>query len=135
MYYTMPTKEEFDMFYGVFAHPVLWFHQHYLWDLGNEPVIDDRIHQAWAEGYVEVNRQVAAKVVEVARKAPRRPLVLVHDYQLYLVPQLVRKALPGAMLHHFATVPGRTPRYWQSRPKPMRDALPRGPPGCNIVAL
>ena len=63
LHYAMPTKEQYDMYYGVFANPVLWFIQHYLWDLGNEPVIDDRIHQAWTEGYVEVNRQMAEKVI------------------------------------------------------------------------
>src|ERR1700693_3332566 len=112
LHYAIPTKEQYDMYYGVFANPVLWFIQHYLWDLGNEPVIDDRIHQAWAEGYVEVNRLIAEKVIQVAREAPRRPLVLVHDYQLYLVPRLVRKALPGAMLQHFVHVPWTRPQYW-----------------------
>jgi trehalose 6-phosphate synthase len=135
LHYAMPTKEQYEMYYGVFANPVLWFIQHYLWDLGNEPVIDDRIHQAWAEGYVEVNRLVAAKVVEVARKAPRRPLVLVHDYQLYLVPGLVRKALPGAMLQHFVHVPWPTPQYWKVLPKAMRDAILEGLLGCDIVGF
>src|SRR5205823_10516658 len=40
-------------------------------------------------GYVEVNKQIARKVVDVARGLPGRPLVMVHDYQLYLVPKLV----------------------------------------------
>src|SRR6202166_1445869 len=82
--YAVPTKEQYEMYYGVLANPVLWFIQHYLWDLGNEPVIDDRIHQAWTDGYVAVNRQIAEKVVKVARAAPKRPLVMVQDYQLYL---------------------------------------------------
>ena len=77
LHYAVPTKEQYDMYYGVFANPVLWFIQHYLWDLGNEPVIDDRIHQAWEDGYVEVNRQMAAKTIAVARAASGRPLVLV----------------------------------------------------------
>jgi trehalose 6-phosphate synthase len=67
LHYAVPTKEQYDMYYGVFANPVLWFIQHYLWDLGNEPVIDDRIHQAWTDGYVAVNRQIVEKVVAVAR--------------------------------------------------------------------
>src|SRR5260370_35978133 len=109
--------------------------QDYLGDLRQEPVSDDRIHQAWTDGYVEVNRQVAATVVEVARNAPRRPLVLVHDYQMYLVPGLVRKALPAAILTPFVHVPWPTPQYWKVLPKPMRDAILEGLLGCDIVGF
>jgi len=135
LHYAIPTKEQYDMYYGVFANPVLWFIQHYLWDLGNEPVIDDRIHQAWEEGYVEVNRLIAEKVIEVARAAPSRPLVLVHDYQLYLVPQMVRDQLPGAIIQHFIHIPWPTPQYWKVLPKQMRDAILEGLLGCDIVGF
>src|SRR6267154_5427414 len=135
LHYAVPTKEQYDMYYGVFANPVLWFIQHYLWDLGNEPVIDDRIHQAWSEGYVEVNRQVAAKTIAVARAAPGRPLVLVHDYQLYLVPRMVRKEVPDAVIQHFVHVPWPTPQYWKVLPKEMRDAILDGLLGCDVVGF
>jgi trehalose 6-phosphate synthase len=135
LHYATPTKEQYELYYGVFANPVLWFIQHYLWDLGNEPVIDDRIHQAWQEGYVEVNRLMAEKVIEVARAAPNRPLVLVHDYQLYLVPRLVRTALPSAMIQHFVHVPWPTPQYWKVLPKEMRDAILEGLLGCDVVGF
>src|SRR5438552_4238091 len=135
LHYVSPTREQYDMYYSVFANPVLWFIQHYLWDLANEPIIDERIHQAWREGYVEVNRQVAARVVDVARAAPKRPLVLVHDYQLYLVPRLVRQALPSAMIQHFVHVPWPTPQYWKVLPKQMRDAILEGLLGCDVVGF
>ena len=135
LHFVAPTREQYEMYYAVFANPVLWFIHHYLWDLANEPVIDERIHQAWREGYVEVNRQMAARVVEVGRAAPRRPLVLVHDYQLYLVPRLVRQALPSAMIQHFVHVPWPTPQYWKILPKPMRDAILEGLLGCDIVGF
>ena len=135
LHYAAPTREQYDMYYGVFANPVLWFIQHYLWDLGNEPVIDERIHQAWHEGYVEVNRQMAEKVVEVARAAPMRPLVLVHDYQLYLVPGLVRQKVPTAIIQHFVHVPWPTPQYWKVLPQLMRDAILEGLLGCDIVGF
>ena len=31
--------EAYDYFYNVFANPMLWFIQHYLWDLSNAPDI------------------------------------------------------------------------------------------------
>jgi trehalose 6-phosphate synthase len=135
LHYATPSREQYEMYYAVFANPVLWFIQHYLWDLAIEPVIDDRIHQAWAEGYVEVNRQMAAKTIEVAKAAGARPLVMVHDYQLYLVPRLVRKELPEAVIQHFVHVPWPTPQYWKVLPKHMRDAILEGLLGCDIVGF
>ncbi len=135
LHYAAPSREQYEMYYSVIANPVLWFIQHYLWDLGNEPVIDERIHQAWSDGYVKVNELMAAKVVEVARAAAGRPLVLVHDYQLYLVPRLVRQELPDAVIQHFVHVPWPTPQYWKVLPKHMRDAILDGLLGSDIVGF
>jgi len=135
LYYATPTREQYEMYYSVIANPVLWFLQHYLWDLGNEPVIDERIHQAWTNGYVEVNRQMCAKVVELARAGSGPPLVLVHDYQLYLVPKMLRQELPDAVIQFFLHVPWATPQYWKVLPKDMRDAILEGLLGCDIVGF
>jgi len=135
LYYATPTGEQYERHYAVISNPVLWFIQHYLWDLGNEPVVDDRIHQAWAEGYVQVNLQMAEKVIELAQKAPNPPLVLVHDYQLYLVPRLVREAVPNALIQHFIHVPWPTPQYWKVLPQHMRDPILQGVLGCDVVGF
>jgi len=135
LHYVTPTPEQYEMYYSVISNPVLWFIQHYLWDLANQPIINGKIHKAWTDGYVQVNKQVAAKVVEVGRQLPDRPLVMVHDYQLYLVPQLVRDQLPGAIIQHFIHIPWPTPQYWKVLPKPMRDAILRGLLGCDIVGF
>ena len=135
LFYATPTREQYEMYYSVISNPVLWFLQHYLWDLGNEPIIDDRIHQAWTDGYVEVNRQMAERVIGLARGASARPLVLVHDYQLYLVPRFVREALPDAVIQFFLHVPWATPQYWKVLPKEMRDAILEGLLACDIVGF
>jgi len=119
----------------VMANPVLWFIQHYLWDLAQQPIINGRIHRAWKDGYVEVNRQVAEKVIDVGRQVPHRPLVLVHDYLLYLVPRIVRQKLPGAIIQHFIHIPWPTPQYWKVLPKEMRSAILEGLLGCDIVGF
>src|SRR3989442_4456368 len=131
----MPTRNQYDQYYSVMANPLLWFVQHYLWDLAQQPIINGRIHRAWKDGYVEVNRQVAQKVVDVGRRLPHRPLVLVHDYQLYLVPKIVREQLPGAIIQHFIHIPWPTPQYWKVLPKEMRSAILEGLLGCDIVGF
>ncbi|HKC18010.1 MAG TPA: trehalose-6-phosphate synthase [Candidatus Dormibacteraeota bacterium] len=135
LHYATPTAEQYDQYYSVISNPVLWFIQHYLWDLANQPVINGRIHRAWKNGYVDVNKQVARKVVEVARGLPGRPLVLVHDYQLYLVPKLVREQLHGAIIQHFVHIPWPTPQYWKVLPREMRDAILHGLLGCDVVGF
>jgi trehalose 6-phosphate synthase len=135
LYYAIPSREQYDLYYSVISNPVLWFIQHYLWDLGNEPVIDERIHQAWADGYVQVNLQMAEKVMELARAATDPPLVLIHDYQLYLVGRILREAVPNAIIQHFIHIPWPTSQYWKVLPKHMRDPIIEGLLGCNVVGF
>src|SRR3982074_205061 len=135
LHYATPTPEQYDQYYSVIANPVLWFIQHYLWDLAQQPIINGRIHRAWNNGYVEVNKQVARKVVDVARGLPGRPLVRVHDYQLYLVPRLVREQLHGAIIQQFVHIPWPTPQYWKVLPREMRDAILYGLLGCDVVGF
>src|SRR6266436_662641 len=135
LHYVNPTREQYHRYYSVISNPVLWFIQHYLWNLAQEPIIDSEIHTAWADGYVEVNRQVARRVVEVGHQLPERPLIMVHDYQLYLVPKMVRRELPGAIITHFVHIPWPTPQYWKVLPRNMRDAILEGLLGCDIVGF
>jgi trehalose 6-phosphate synthase len=135
LYYATPTPEQYEQYYSTISNPVLWFVQHYLWDLANQPVINGRIHRAWQTGYVEVNKQMARKVVEVARGLPGRPIVMVHDYQLYLVPKMVREQLQGAIIQHFVHIPWPTPQYWKVLPREIRDAIVQGLLGCDIVGF
>ena len=135
LHYATPTQEQYERYYSVIANPVLWFIQHYLWDLGNEPVVDERIHQAWSEGYVAVNALMAAKVVELAQAASQPAMVLVHDYQLYLVPRIVRDAVPEALIQHFVHVPWPTPQYWKVLPRHMRDPILEGLLGCDVIGF
>ena len=135
LHYVTPTIEQYEQYYSMISNPVLWFIQHYLWDLAHQPIINGRIHRAWSDGYVEVNKQVARRVAEVAIRLPERPLVLVHDYQLYLVPKLVREHVPGAIIQHFVHIPWPAPQYWKVLPREMRDAILHGLLGCDIVGF
>ena len=43
--------EAYDRFYNIIANPMLWFIQHYLWDLSNAPDIRRHEVEAFEEGY------------------------------------------------------------------------------------
>jgi trehalose 6-phosphate synthase len=135
LHYANPEPRRYEDYYSVIANPLLWFVQHYLWDLTYEPIIDERYWRAWNEGYVEVNRVVAETVAQVARRSERSPLVLTQDYHLYLVPRRLRSLAPGAVLQQFVHIPWPTPQYWKVLPQAMRDAVIRGLLGNDVVGF
>src|SRR5437660_1506597 len=121
-----PPRLVYDLYYNSIANPLLWFVQHYLWNLAEAPVLDDSTHRAWTQGYRLVNELFAQQVVREARRGRKRPLVLSHDYHLYLVPRMVRRELPDAVLQHFVHIPWPTPQYWKVLPSYMREEIMDG---------
>jgi len=127
--------EAYDLYYNVISNPLLWFIQHYLWDLSREPNVDSTIERAWTDGYQVVNYNFAQRIVEVAEKSKKPPLVLIHDYQLYLVAGMVRERMPEAVLQHFVHIPWPTPQYWTILPRHIRDAIVHGILGNDIIGF
>jgi trehalose 6-phosphate synthase len=125
----------YDLYYNVISNPLLWFIQHYLWDLAREPIVDAGTVHAWRDGYVKVNQLFADKVIAAAAGSEKTPLVLVQDYQLYLVPRMVRQAVENVRLQHFVHVPWPTPQYWKVLPKKIRDDIVHGILGNDIVGF
>ncbi len=63
-----PPRLAYDLYYNTIANPLLWFVQHYLWNLAEAPVLDDSTHRAWTEGYRLVNQLFAQQIVREARR-------------------------------------------------------------------
>ncbi len=124
----------YDQFYNVVANPMLWFIQHYLWDLSNAPYIRQAEIDAFNEGYVQVNQDLADAVVQEYDRAGE-PVVMVHDYHLYLLPKLVRAARPGVFLHHFVHIPWSQPDSWRVLPTKMREAIYDGILSNDIIGF
>ena len=125
----------YDMYYNTISNPLLWFVQHFLWNLAQAPILDETTHRAWTDGYRRVNQLFAQHVVREARRGHQRPLVLSHDYQLYLIPRLVRRELPDAVLQHFVHIPWPTPQYWKVLPQYMRDEIMDGLLAADVIGL
>jgi trehalose 6-phosphate synthase len=124
----------FDHFYNVFSNPLLWFLQHYLWELAYTPVIDHGVYHAWNEGYVRVNRAFAEAVLDELEHEPDAA-VFFHDYHLYLAPRFVRDRAPSATLAHFVHIPWPQRDYWNVLPEPMRAAIHDGVLANDIVGV
>jgi trehalose 6-phosphate synthase len=126
--------EVYERYYNVVANPMLWFIQHYLWDLSNVPDIRAEELQAWSEGYVVANDLFADAVVEALQANPGA-VVMLHDYHLYTAPAGIRERMPDAFLHFFVHIPWPQPDYWRVLPPGIREAVLDGLLANDIVAF
>jgi trehalose 6-phosphate synthase len=126
--------ETYHAYYNVIANPMLWFIQHYLWDLSNAPDVRREEIDAWEHGYLEANRAFAQAVNEELADDPER-VVMLHDYHLYTAPEAIRAAHPHAFLHFFVHIPWSQPDYWRILPPPVREAILRGLLANDIIAF
>jgi len=126
--------DAYDRFYNVVANPLLWFIQHYLWDLSNAPDIRRNEVEAFESGYNVVNEDLARAVLEQV-EGVEEPVVMVHDYHLYTLPALVRRARPDVFLHHFVHIPWTQPDAWRVLPTPIRTEIYDGILANDIVGF
>ena len=122
-------------FYAVISNPLLWFIQHYLWDLSDAPDITRHEVDAFEHGYTPVNAAFADAVAEEVEARGGRATVMVQDYHFYLVPGRVRDRCPDVFLHHFVHIPWPHPDAWRVLPPTMRDAVFHGILGNDVVAF
>ncbi|MDQ1441404.1 MAG: trehalose 6-phosphate synthase [Acidimicrobiaceae bacterium] len=122
-------------FYAIISNPMLWFIQHYLWDLSKSPDITTREIDAFDNGYVSVNTRFADSVAEEVEARGGRATVMVHDYHFYLVGAQVRARCPDVLLHHFVHIPWPHPDAWRVLPPSMREAIFNGLLGNDVVAF
>jgi trehalose 6-phosphate synthase len=124
----------YDWFYNVVSNPMLWFLQHYLWELAYTPSIDIALQHAWDEGYARVNAAFAEAVIEELELDPDAA-VFFHDYHLYLAPRLVREQVPDALLAHFVHIPWPQTDYWHVLPDAGRRAIHDGLLANDVVGF
>ncbi|MFN8216754.1 MAG: trehalose-6-phosphate synthase [Solirubrobacterales bacterium] len=124
----------YDRFYNVIANPILWFIQHYLWDLSNAPDIRQDELDAWDYGYQTVNRDIAEAVLDQI-DGEDDPLVMLHDYHLYTAPRMIRDRRPDVFLHHFVHIPWSQPDSWRVLPTRIRNAIYDGLLANDIIGF
>jgi trehalose 6-phosphate synthase len=126
--------DAYDRFYNIFANPMLWFIQHYLWDLSNAPDVRRNEVEAFEYGYNVVNEDLATAVIEEIEDEDE-PVVMVHDYHLYTLPALVRRARPDVFLHHFVHIPWTQSDAWRVLPQKIREELYCGLLSNDIIGF
>ena len=121
-----PDESAFEGYYNVISNPLLWFLQHSMWDVSYAPVINRNTWKAWEDGYLAVNRQFAEAIFSKLGSSPKSNLVMLQDYQLYMVAHYLRRKLPSRRrptILHFIHIPWPGPEYWGFLPPTMRQAI------------
>ncbi len=127
--------ELYDGFYNVFANPMLWFIQHYLWDLSNAPYIRQHEIDAFDHGYRQVNADLAAAAVVQEYDRHGEPVVMVHDYHFYCSRRWCASSARVSSSTTSSTSLGRSPTAGASWPRRIREEIFDGILSNDIIGF
>ncbi|MFN2484176.1 MAG: trehalose-6-phosphate synthase [Candidatus Limnocylindria bacterium] len=127
-------RATYEAGYNVIANPLLWFLQHQMWNLPEQPQIDARVMRAWQQGYAPINSAFARAAV-AAGGDDEQPRIMLHDYHLYLAAAEIRRQRPEALISHFTHIPWPPSSLWQVMPPFMRTAICDGLCANDIVGF
>jgi trehalose 6-phosphate synthase/phosphatase len=117
------TEDEIRDYYEGFSNSTLWPTFHYFTEFSTY------VDEHW-DAYVAVNEKFCKAVL--AQSGPD-DIIWVHDYQLLLLPELLRRARPRATIGFFLHIP--FPSYELIRVLPWRTELLRGMLGADLIGF
>ncbi len=117
------SEAEIREFYEGFANGTLW-------PLYHDVVAKPEFHREWWESYVRVNRRFAERAAAVAAE---HAMVWVHDYQMQLVPAMLRELRPDLRIGFFLHIPFPPAELFQQLP--WRRQLLEGLLGADVVGF
>ena len=121
----------FERAYNGIANGLLWFTSHLLWATPVSPSFDERTRREWG-AFGSYSRAFADAIADVA---PEGAPVLVQDYHLSLVPQLLRERRPDLRIGHFSHTPWAPPDYFRLLPTGIATGVLRGLLGADAVGF
>ena len=117
------TEEEVEEFYEGFSNATLW-------PLYHDVVAKPEFHREWWDAYVRINRRFAERAADVAAEGA---MVWVHDYQMQLVPAMLRELRPDLRIGFFLHIPFPPTELFQQLP--WRRQLLEGLLGADVVGF
>src|SRR3954468_15278 len=117
------SEQEVEEFYEGFSNATLW-------PLYHDVVAKPAFHREWWEACVKVNERFAQRAAEVAAD---EATVWVHDYQMQLVPAMLRELRPDLRIGFFLHIPFPPAELFQQLP--WRRQLLEGLLGADVVGF
>lgn len=115
------TEKDIHLYYEGFSNSTIWPQFHYF----SQHTEYDNTY--W-DSYVEVNQKFCDAIMKYAKDGD---IIWVHDYQLLLLPQMLRDKLPNASIGYFHHIP--FPSYEIFRMIPWRKQLLEGVLGADML--
>ncbi len=114
-----------DKYYGGFCNDLIWplFHHFPSMAVHNE---------SYFENYVTANKLFADKILSVMQPDD---FIWIHDYQLFLVPELIRNKYPNANVSFFLHIPFPGFEDFRTMPRHWRNSILQGVLGSDLIGF
>ncbi|WP_298486683.1 bifunctional alpha,alpha-trehalose-phosphate synthase (UDP-forming)/trehalose-phosphatase [uncultured Maribacter sp.] len=117
------SQEEMEGYYFGFSNRTIWPLFHYFMEY-------TEFELSFWESYKSVNQKFADAILE---NSDEDDIIWVHDYQLMLVPQMIKEKRPNAVIGFFLHIP--FPSYEIFRTLPWREELLTGLLGSDLIGF
>jgi len=117
------TKEEIRDYYEGFSNGTIWPNFHYF----NQYVIYNE--KLW-KAYKQVNERFSQQITKIAEAGDT---IWIHDYQLLLLPQIIRDKMPEISIGFFLHIP--FPSFESFRLLPWRKEILLGMLGSDLIGF
>ena len=118
-------KDLYDKYYNGFSNSVLWPLFHYFSSLAD-------YDQSYFDAYVQVNQLFAEKVVPILEPGDQ---VWIHDYQLMILPHLLRQKRPETTIGFFLHIPFPSYEIFRLLPTEWKKTLLHGVMGADLIGF
>ena len=117
------SAEDVELYYEGFSNDTIW-------PLYHDVIAEPRYRRVWWDAYVRVNRRFAEAAAEAADDGAT---VWVQDYQLQLVPRMLRDLRPDLVIGYFHHIP--FPAYGLYSQLPWRRQVLEGLLGADVIGF
>jgi len=118
-------KELYDNYYNGFSNSVLWPLFHYFSSLAS-------YENRFFDDYVRMNQLFAEKIEPLLEPGDQ---IWIHDYQLMLLPHLLRVKKPDATIGFFLHIPFPSYEIFRLMPAEWKRALLEGMMGADLIGF
>lgn len=120
-----PDKKAYARYYNGFSNSTLWPLFHYF------PSITE-FDKGTYDAYTELNQLFADELIRIYQPGD---VVWIHDYQLMLVPDMLRKKLGDASIGFFLHIPFPSYEIFRLLPSAWKKALLKGMLGADLIGF
>jgi trehalose 6-phosphate synthase/phosphatase len=118
-------KKQYSKYYNGFCNATLWPLFHYF------PSFVEFDNETF-RSYEEVNKIIADRIVSLIGPDD---IVWVHDYQLMLVPGMIRQQKPSAVIGFFMHIPFPSFEVFRMLHRPWKDKIVNGLLGADLIGF